>query len=61
MAEFWQRRLRSCKDRGRTEGCGVAVKFSIEGVEGLPEIARGDDLAALIAGRRSSPTATSWS
>lgn len=27
---------------------GVAVKFSIEGVEGLPEIGRGDDLAALI-------------
>lgn len=26
------------------------MKFSIEGVEGLPEISRGDDLAALIAG-----------
>ncbi|MFD4421747.1 coenzyme F420-0:L-glutamate ligase [Agromyces sp. NPDC058484] len=28
----------------------MAVKFSIEGVEGLPEISSGDDLAALIAG-----------
>jgi coenzyme F420-0:L-glutamate ligase/coenzyme F420-1:gamma-L-glutamate ligase len=29
---------------------GVAVKVSIEGVEGLPEISRGDDLAGLIVG-----------
>jgi len=28
----------------------VAVKFSIEGIEGLPEVSRGDDLAALIVG-----------
>ena len=28
----------------------MAVGFSIEGVEGLPEVQRGDDLAALIAG-----------
>ncbi len=28
----------------------MTVKFSVEGVEGLPEIAAGDDLAAIIAG-----------
>uniref|UniRef100_UPI001939ECF8 coenzyme F420-0:L-glutamate ligase n=1 Tax=Agromyces humi TaxID=1766800 RepID=UPI001939ECF8 len=28
----------------------MAVGFSIEGIEGLPEVQRGDDLAALIAG-----------
>jgi len=56
MAEFWQRPVRCCKDRCSTEGPvphgsrGAVVKFSVEGIEGMPEISKGDDLAALIAG-----------
>lgn len=33
----------------QTDEPGVAVRYSIEGVEGLPEIAKGADLAALVA------------
>ena len=42
-------------------------RYEVIGVEGLPEIARGDDLAGFIhetarraAARRSSPATSSW-
>ncbi len=38
------------RDRCQTGVGGAVVKFSVEGIDGMPEISKGDDLAALIAG-----------